>query len=212
MFPEDPRTRRLRSEYEQLLELKARSGLIDFEHFLVMPDVPPERYVVTFTCHGIASIDNNYQPRYSDEHKVAIYLDGTYPTTPPRMKWLTPIWHPNIEHMEPYRVCIDNKWWTPGRTLAKVVLMLGEMVQYKNYHADQTPPYPIDSEVAKWVLWAKAQGVLRPPVDIRDLRRPERVHIEGDAQKDEDLAADVTIEGPRRIEIKILDQPGTEGP
>ena len=121
MLPEDPRTRRLRSEYEQILELKARSDLINFEHFLVVPDVPPERYVVTFTCHGIASIDDNYQPQYSDEHKVAIYLDGTYPTTPPRMKWLPPIWHPNIEHVAPHRVCIDNRWWTPGRTLAKVM-------------------------------------------------------------------------------------------
>jgi ubiquitin-protein ligase len=177
MTTEDPRTRRLRAEYEQMVELGSRSDFIDIEHFLVAPGVPPERYIVTFTCRGITGIDGSYQPIYAEEHKVALYLDGSYPTTPPRMKWLTPIWHPNIEHAEPHRVCIDNTWWTPGRTLGKVVLMLGEMVQYKNYHADQTPPFPIDVEVAQWVLWAKKNGVVRMPIDTRELQRPERVKL-----------------------------------
>jgi ubiquitin-protein ligase len=177
MRMEDPRTRRLRAEYEQMVDLGSRSDFIDIEHFLVAPGVPPERYIVTFTCRGITAIDATYQPIYAEEHKVALYLDGSYPTTPPRMKWLTPIWHPNIEHNEPHRVCIDNTWWTPGRTLGKVVLMLGEMVQYKNYHADQTPPFPIDIEVAHWVLWAKKNGVVRMPVDTRQLQRAERVKL-----------------------------------
>ena len=172
---EDPRIRRLRSEYAHLMELRARSDLIDFQYFLVMPDTPPERYIVTFKCLGIASVGSDRRPVYANEHKVAMYLDATYPGIPPRMKWLTPIWHPNIEHKEPHRVCIDNTWWSPGRTLDKVVLMLGEMVQYKNYHADQSPPYPIDPEVASWVLWAKAQGVIRTPIDTTELQRPERV-------------------------------------
>ena len=178
MTTEDPRTRRLRAEYEQMVELGSRSDFINIEHFLVAPGVPPERYIVTFTCRGIMGIDGQYQPIYAEEHKVALYLDGSYPTTPPRMKWLTPIWHPNIEHNEPHRVCIDNTWWTPGRTLGKVVLMLGEMVQYKNYHADQTPPFPIDVEVAQWVLWAKKNRLVRMPIDTRELQRPERVKLD----------------------------------
>ena len=191
MASESPRTRRLRSEYAQMVELDARSEAINVEHFLVAPGLPPERYLVTFKCRGIASIDEHYRPVYATEHKVALYLDGSYPTTPPRMKWLTPIWHPNIEHNEPHRVCIDNTWWTAGRTLGKIVLMLGEMVQYKNYHAEQTPPYPIDPEVAQWVLWARKHGVLpRLPVDGRELLRPERVKVEEPASQD---AAEVII-------------------
>ena len=188
MPTEDPRTRRLRAEFEQMVDLAARSELIEFEHFLVVPGLPPERYIVTFKCRGIASIDESYRPVFATEHKVALYLDGSYPTTPPRMKWLTPIWHPNIEHAEPHRVCIDNTWWTPGRTLSKVVLMLGEMVQYKNYHADQTPPYPIDLEVARWMLWAKEQCVLgRIPVDDRELRRAERVKLAEEPPESSDI-------------------------
>jgi hypothetical protein len=104
---------------------------------------------------------------------------------PPRMKWLTPIWHPNIEHKEPHRVCIDNTWWSPGRTMDKVVLMVGEMVQYKNFHADQTPPYPIDNEVATWVRWAKTEGFLQLPVDTAELRRPERVRMNPESKEPE---------------------------
>ena len=63
MAVEDPRTRRLRSEYEHIMELKARSDLIDFQFFLVLPDTPPERYIVTYTCRGIAGVDADRQSR-----------------------------------------------------------------------------------------------------------------------------------------------------
>jgi ubiquitin-protein ligase len=205
---EDPRTRRLRAEYEQMVELSARSDLISFEHFLVAPGLPPERYIVTFTCRGIAAIDDRYQPVYATLHKVALYLDSSYPTTPPRMKWLTPIWHPNIEHQEPHRVCIDNTWWTPGRSLGKIVLMLGEMVQYKNYHAEQTPPFPIDLEVARWVLWARKHRVLpRLPIDARELQRAERVKLDDDETKN--LSSDVIIQVKRK---KVPKPPPAKSP
>ncbi len=181
MALQDPRIRRLRSDFDRMTELKARSDLIDFEIFLHVAGIPPERYLVSFRCRGIAAVDQQRRPLYSEQHKVAIYLDASYPSTPPRMKWLTPIWHPNIEHKEPRRVCIDNTWWSPGRSLDHLVVMLGEMVQYKNYHADPVPPYPLDSEVASWVLWAESQGILTRgvPADSRELRRPERVRTVG---------------------------------
>ena len=209
MAVEDPRIRRLRSEYEHLMELKARSDVIDFQYFLVLPDTPPERYIVNFRCRGIASVDGNRRPVYADEHKVAIYLDASFPSIPPRMKWLTPIWHPNIEHREPHRVCIDNTWWAPGRTIDKVVLMLGEMIQYKNFHADQTPPYPIDPQVASWVIWARAQGILQTPVDMTELRRPERVRTNLREPEPEPgprvRIVDAEDDGPQPSRIRIVE-------
>jgi hypothetical protein len=55
--------------------------------------------------------------------------------------------------------------------------MLGEMVQYKNYHPYDTPPYPIDREAAKWAMEAEQQGWIGPnlPVDDRELLRPQRI-------------------------------------
>ena len=43
MALEDPRIRRLRSDFDRMTELKARSDLIDFEVFLHVAGIPPER-------------------------------------------------------------------------------------------------------------------------------------------------------------------------
>ena len=80
-----------------------------------------------------------------EHHQVEIYLHNQYPQRWPGLKWLTPIWHPNINHLNG-SVCIDAAWWTASRSLDRLVIMLGEMVQYKNFHDDPTqPPFPWDA-------------------------------------------------------------------
>jgi len=93
------------------------------------------------------------------------------------MKWLTPIWHPNINHLNG-TVCIDAAWWTAGRSLDRLIIMLGEMVQYKNFHDDPTqPPFPWDPEAARWCRGYRASHPDAFPVDSRELLRPERVKL-----------------------------------
>ena len=173
----DPRTRRLNSDHEKMIEIQSRSDFITFETPNQTSGMPPETYVITYRCKGISGIESNRNPVYSEEHKVEVYLHAGYPNQAPKFKWLTPIWHPNIEHKEPFRVCIDNTWWAPGRGLHTVATMLGEMVQYKNYHPYDTPPYPIDREAAQWAMEAEQHGWIGPdhPVDDRELLRPQRI-------------------------------------
>jgi ubiquitin-protein ligase len=181
---EDPRTRRLRADYERLYEIKGRSDLIDFETVDVKSGSPPEKYIITYRCRGITGIDDQKQPVFGNFHQVSIYLDMEYPMIPPKLLWLTPIWHPNIRHTQPRLVCIDPTWWAAGRMLDTVTLMLGEMVQYKNYHAEHTPPFPLDNTVADWVIWAERQGIVShsKPVDERELLREERIKIKSSQQ------------------------------
>ena len=139
-----PRIRRLRADQQLIQEMAARSDLIQVEPVLLHPGMPPERYLVTFKCKSIASIDQNGDPVYSEKHQVEIYLHNQYPQRWPGMKWLTPIWHPNIHHLNG-SVCIDAAWWAASRSLDRLVIMLGEMLQYKNFHDDPTkPPFPWD--------------------------------------------------------------------
>lgn len=176
--PQTPRNRRLRSEYQKMVELAARSDLISFKVLDLKPGEPPEKYLVTFTCRGIVGIDADGAPRFAEHHECQVYLDQEYPKSPPKMRWRTPVWHPNILHVPPHSVCIDLSWWAASRTLDRLVVMLGEMVQYKNYHAANTPPFPIDKEVAKWVLEvAEPRGYVSKtkPVDTRELCRPQRI-------------------------------------
>jgi ubiquitin-protein ligase len=93
------------------------------------------------------------------------------------MKWLTPIWHPNINHLNG-SVCIDAAWWTASRSLDRLVVMLGEMLEYKNFHDDPTkPPFPWDPEAARWCREYRKTHPKAFPVDERELLRPERVKL-----------------------------------
>ena len=176
---QSPRYRRLRGDHERMVELAARSDLIRFEARPEHPGWPPERYLLTLRCKGIAGVDRQGRPRLSEHHQVEIYLHSQYPQRWPGMKWLTPIWHPNINHLNG-SVCIDAAWWTAGRSLDRLVIMLGEMVQYKNFHDDpKQPPFPWDVEAARWCREYRTRHPDAFPVDRRELLRPERVKLAG---------------------------------
>ncbi|GAH00846.1 unnamed protein product, partial [marine sediment metagenome] len=158
-------------------ELTARSDLIEFRSKSVRKGLPPEKYIVTYKCRGILSVDKNGRPVYGRKHQVEIYLHSQYPQRWPGMKWLTPVWHPNINHLNG-SVCIDAAWWTASRSLDRLVIMIGEMVQYKNFHDDPTkPPFPWDPEAARWCRAYRAKHPNIFPVDKNELLRPERVKI-----------------------------------
>jgi ubiquitin-protein ligase len=122
-------------------------------------------------------VDKNGKPKFGNSHKVEIYLHNQYPQRWPGMKWLTPVWHPNINHANG-SVCIDAAWWTASRSLDRLVIMIGEMVQYKNYHDDPTkPPFPWDPEAARWSRDYRKKNPAAFPVDKRELLRPERIKL-----------------------------------
>ena len=174
---QSPRMRRLRADYELMQELSARSDLISFETKRPHANLPPETYIVTFKCKGIVNVDPQGNPKFGTRHQVEIYLHNQYPQRWPGMKWLTPIWHPNINHLNG-SVCIDAAWWTASRSLDRLVVMLGEMLQYKNFHDDPTkPPFPWDPEAARWCREYRKKHPNAFPVDERELLRPERVKL-----------------------------------
>ena len=172
-----PRMRRLRGDYELMVELDARSDLISFKASSPNPNIPLERYMVTFKCKSITSVDRQGNPKFGEHHQVEIYLHNQYPHRWPGMKWLTPIWHPNINHLNG-SVCIDAAWWAASRSLDRLVIMLGEMLQYKNFHDDPTkPPFPWDAEAARWCREYRKKHPNIFPLDHRELLRPERVKL-----------------------------------
>jgi len=174
---ETPRMRRLRGDYELMTELASRSDLISFRAASTNPNLPPERYIITFKCKSIVSVDRQGNPQFGEHHQVEIYLHNQYPQRWPGMKWLTPIWHPNINHING-SVCIDAAWWAASRSLDRLVVMLGEMLQWKNFHDDpKKPPFPWDAEAARWSREYRKTHANDFPVDKRELLRPERVKL-----------------------------------
>jgi hypothetical protein len=62
--------------------------------------------------------------------------------------------------------------------LDRLVIMLGEMAQYKNFHDDpDKPPFPWDREAAQWCRTYRRKHPDAFPVDSRELLRPERIKL-----------------------------------
>lgn len=169
---QSPRMRRLYGDYERMKELDSRSDLIDVK---VVGGMPPERYIVTYNVNSIIGVDRRGEPKMGNRHQVEVYLHSEYPQRWPGLKWLSPIWHPNINHLNG-SVCIDAAWWGAARSLDQLVIMMGEMLQYKNFHDDPTkPPYPWDKEAAEWCRAYRTRHPGIFPTDKRELLRPSRV-------------------------------------
>ncbi len=174
---ESPRMRRLKADLVRMQELAAQSDYIEFKAISERRGLPPEKYIVTYKCKGIIGVDRAGNPKFGNLHQVEIYLHNQYPQRWPGMKWLTPVWHPNINHLNG-TVCVDAAWWTASRSLDRLVLMIGEMVQYKNFHDDPTkPPFPWDPEAARWSREYRRKHPRAFPVDKRELLHPERVRL-----------------------------------
>ena len=180
---QSPRMRRLRADNKRMVDMAAQSDLIEFKTTEARKGLPPERYIVTYKCKGIVGVDKNGKPKMGSKHQVEIYLHNQYPQRWPGMQWLTPVWHPNINHHNG-SVCVDAAWWTASRSLDRLVIMIGEMVQYKNYHDDPTkPPFPWDPEAARWSRKYRQENPAAFPVDTRELLRPERIKIKKETTK-----------------------------
>jgi ubiquitin-protein ligase len=186
-----PRMRRLKADFQLIQEMAAQSDLIKVQTVDIRPGFPPEKYIVTFKCKSIVDVDRLGKPKYAEFHQVEIYLHSQYPQRWPGLKWLTPIWHPNINHLNG-TVCIDAAWWAASRSLDRLVIMMGEMLQYKNFHDDPTkPPFPWDAEAARWSRSYREKNPGVFPLDKRELLRPERVKL-----------LKTVVKPPSRIKLK----------
>lgn len=179
LVSDSPRVRRLRADHERMMELAARTDLIEVKVLPSTPGMPPERYLVTFKVPSIIGVEKSGRPKMGNRHQVEIYLHNDYPQRWPGLQWKTPIWHPNINHANG-SVCIDAAWWGAARSLDRLVIMMGEMLQYKNFHDDpNTPPFPWDKEAAAWCRTFRIRNPGFFPTDKRELLRPERVKLGG---------------------------------
>lgn len=177
LVADSPRMRRLRADHERMMELAARTDVVEVKVLQSTPGMPPERYLVTYKVPSIIGVEKSGRPKMGNKHQVEVYLHSDYPQRWPGLQWKTPIWHPNINHANG-SVCIDAAWWGAARSLDRLVIMMGEMLQYKNFHDDPTkPPFPWDKEAAAWCREFRRKNPNFFPTDKRELLRPERVKL-----------------------------------
>ena len=109
--------------------------------------------------HLVGSINGPEDtPYHKGLFKVDIVIPGDYPFTPPKMKFLTKIWHPNVSS-QTGAICLDilKDAWSPALTIKTAMLSLQALM------CAPEPSDPQDAEVAnmyqsnyeQWVSTAK---------------------------------------------------------
>jgi ubiquitin-protein ligase len=154
---ESPQMRRLRSDLAAMERLMAESSVLHFRAY----GKPAQRYIIEFRGRSLARERGKVGPR--DHHEVEVKLGSSYPRTMPELRWLTPVYHPNISEIG--LVCLGGygTHWVPSLHLDELCVMLWDMARFHNY--DIRSPY--NREAA---LWAANQTAFAFPTDHRPLR------------------------------------------
>jgi hypothetical protein len=154
------------------------------EEFLARsPGAAPDKYLIRYRCRGVARVPRpqaelamrmgrQAAPQLPeadelfgvDEHLMQISLGLDYLDQGPHLLWITPIFHPNI--IQPV-VCDRGRPFAPGTPLKSVCLMVGQMVQYRQYNLEDA----LDEVAKEWTSKNKS----RLPLDRRDLLTGEIV-------------------------------------
>lgn len=188
---QDPLIKRLALDKHMLDELCSSSDLISSDPLDGSDLLPPSKYRITYDVKSIVGVNDDQSPIYSESHIAEISLPSGYPmVSAPSCYMKTPIWHPNIRSGGNLagHICINAQVLGTWHTLDLLVEQIGEMLQYKNYHALKMQPYPEDPIVAKWVLeYAEPQGIIDKSkgiaVDSRPLRKPSQEWLDTRKEK-----------------------------
>jgi ubiquitin-protein ligase len=154
---QSPHLRRLRNDLAALERLRSESSVFRFS----TQGDPPHVYQICFKGKGLWRDRNKV--RITETHRVEIKLGASYPRSMPEIRWITPIYHPNISEIG--MVCLGGygTHWVPSVQLDELCNMLWDMARYHNY--DIRSPYNRDA-----ALWVACQTTFLFPIDPRPLR------------------------------------------
>jgi ubiquitin-protein ligase len=192
---QSPRTRRLHNDLIALERIRSESSIFRF----TAVGNPPQQYQIWF--QGKSLWRERTKVKVLESHRVEIKLGASYPRTVPELRWLTPIFHPNISEIG--MVCLGGygTHWVPSVQLDDLCVMLWDMARYHNY--DIRSPY--NREAA---LWVAGQSTFRFPLDDRQLRdrKPALRRAAANGEKAPDA------ESPRREKKTLFRSPPPRAP
>jgi len=89
----DTSTTRFELEQQRLLKLAEAFGGIEVDCI----GTAHRDFKIKLNVRSIADVDSNgAKVQYCDEHQVEVNLPLSYPDSPPQIRWMTPIFHPNV--------------------------------------------------------------------------------------------------------------------
>ena len=154
------RDERLVAELEAMQALKQESDLFDFEAL----GEPPNKYVVTFRGRGVSrGLMTGDEPETIELHRCELRLSYSYPNRPPDIRWLTPIFHPNISFSGTIRLDDVGLPWDKNVSLDVVCERIWDMARLAYVNLDKASNYSAKK-------WLEGGPGIALPTDSRSLR------------------------------------------
>ena len=156
----DDRQARLSSELEALRALKQSSSIFDFD----ATGDAPERYVISFRGRGIArETSADAEIEAVELHKVELRLPYSYPRRSPDIRWMTPIFHPNVSFSGFLNVKDIGLPWDQDLGLDVLCERLWDVARLAYMNLENAANYSAKN-------WFEDECQISLPVDSRPLR------------------------------------------
>lgn len=154
------RTARLQADQSRLADLATNNAILKVETF----GEPAERYILTFVGKGLArNVSQSGEVSLIDFHQVEVRLPYAYPSSPPDIRWLTPLLHPNVSFSGFVNLSEMGLPWTPDVGLDVVTERLWDIARSAYLNFDRATNYSAKN-------WYEDECKLTLPVDNRPLR------------------------------------------
>jgi ubiquitin-protein ligase len=154
------RDQRLRAELESMRQLDAQSQIMSLD----TEGDPPTKYVVTFRGKTLKrDMTSRADVEVHEIHRCEIRLPYSFPDRPPDVRWLTPIFHPNVSFSGLIRLTDIGMAWDKDLSLAVLCERLWDMARYAFVDLEKASNFAAKN-------WAADPTGVSFPVDPRPLR------------------------------------------
>jgi ubiquitin-protein ligase len=151
MTGQETRIERLERELRLMQLAQRESSILRF----VAEGVPPSRYRIRLT--GTSS-----HPDYINEHELDIWLGMNYPAEAPEVRFVTMLFHPNIERSGRVSLADCGIVWSHEVTLDRLCKALWDIARYARIELNSV----VNSAAERWF---REQREIALPVDHREL-------------------------------------------
>ncbi len=153
------RTARLQADQALLQNLAANNTILRVEP----QGDPADRYVLTFRGKGLARDVSQGEVSLVELHQVELRLPYAYPASPPDIRWLTPLIHPNVSFSGFVNLAEMGLPWSPDIGLDVIVERLWDIARSAYMNLDRATNYSAKN-------WYEDECKFQLPVDMRPLR------------------------------------------
>lgn len=155
----EERTGRVTADLQKLRALQQQSRVFEFE----AAGEPVERFTLRFRGKGLArGTSMATEMSIAELHEVDVRLPFSYPASPPDVRWLTPIVHPNVSFSGFVNLGDLGLEWTPEMSLEVVCERLWDVIRLAYINENRIVDFSANN-------WLEKQTKYTLPLDGRPL-------------------------------------------